>query len=202
MQRTISFTVNGESQSVTTDPERPLLDVLREDLGLTGCKFGCGERQCGACTVLVNGRPTFSCSTRVATANNRKIETIVRNTFPKNIRLVTQVDSRLGMVLGDPLQLNQALLNLCVNARDAMAAGGTLTLKVANATIDEPFAAMSGDVTPGHYVLINVTDTGEGIDGETLKRLFEPFFTTKTVGKGSGRITVSSLSGDINICTR
>ena len=76
MQRTITFTVNGKSQSVTTDPDRPLLDVLREDLGLTGCKFGCGERQCGACTVLVNGRPTFSCSTRVATANNRKIETI------------------------------------------------------------------------------------------------------------------------------
>jgi aerobic-type carbon monoxide dehydrogenase small subunit (CoxS/CutS family) len=76
MQRTINFTVNGASRSVTTDPARPLLDVLREDLGLTGCKFGCGERQCGACTVLVNGRPTFSCSTRVVTVSNRKIETI------------------------------------------------------------------------------------------------------------------------------
>jgi aerobic-type carbon monoxide dehydrogenase small subunit (CoxS/CutS family) len=76
MQRTIQFTVNGEPQSVTTDPARPLLDVLREDLGLMGAKFGCGERQCGACTVLVNGRPTFSCSTRVATANNRTVETI------------------------------------------------------------------------------------------------------------------------------
>jgi aerobic-type carbon monoxide dehydrogenase small subunit (CoxS/CutS family) len=76
MQRSISFTVNGERRTVTTDPARPLLDVLREELGLTGAKFGCGERQCGACTVLVNGRPTFSCSTRVATANNRTIETI------------------------------------------------------------------------------------------------------------------------------
>ena len=76
MQRTIQFTVNGEPRSVTTDPARPLLDVLREDLGLMGAKFGCGERQCGACTVLVNGRPTFSCSTRVATANNRTVETI------------------------------------------------------------------------------------------------------------------------------
>jgi aerobic-type carbon monoxide dehydrogenase small subunit (CoxS/CutS family) len=76
MQRTITFTVNGKAQSVTTDPARPLLDVLREDLELSGAKFGCGERQCGACTVLVNGRPTFSCSTRVVTANNRKIETI------------------------------------------------------------------------------------------------------------------------------
>ena len=73
------LSLNGQRQAthtVTTDPNRPLLDVLREDLGLTGCKFGCGERQCGACTVLVNGRPAFSCSTRVATANGRKIETI------------------------------------------------------------------------------------------------------------------------------
>jgi aerobic-type carbon monoxide dehydrogenase small subunit (CoxS/CutS family) len=76
MQQKISFTVNGEPKSVTTDPARPLLDVLREDLGLTGAKFGCGERQCGACTVLVNGRPVFSCSTRVVTAKNRTIETI------------------------------------------------------------------------------------------------------------------------------
>jgi aerobic-type carbon monoxide dehydrogenase small subunit (CoxS/CutS family) len=76
MQRAITFTVNGERKSVTTDPARPLLDVLREDLGLTGAKFGCGERQCGACTVLINGRPAFSCATRVATVNNREIETI------------------------------------------------------------------------------------------------------------------------------
>jgi aerobic-type carbon monoxide dehydrogenase small subunit (CoxS/CutS family) len=76
MQRSIAFTLNGERKSIATDVNRPLLDVLREDLGLMGCKFGCGERQCGACTVLVNGRPTFSCSTRVATVNNRTIETI------------------------------------------------------------------------------------------------------------------------------
>jgi nicotinate dehydrogenase subunit A len=76
MQRSFTFTVNGQQRNVITDPARPLLDVLREDLGLTGAKFGCGERQCGACTVLVNGRPTFSCSTRIATVNNRTIETI------------------------------------------------------------------------------------------------------------------------------
>jgi aerobic-type carbon monoxide dehydrogenase small subunit (CoxS/CutS family) len=76
VQQTISFTVNGERATVTTDPARPLLDVLREDLGLTGAKFGCGERQCGACTVLVNGRPMFSCSTRVTAVKDRTIETI------------------------------------------------------------------------------------------------------------------------------
>lgn len=76
MSQTISLDVNGRSHSVVTEPDRPLLDVLREELGLTGAKYGCGERQCGACTVLVNGRPVFSCSTRVATVAGRKIETI------------------------------------------------------------------------------------------------------------------------------
>src|SRR6478752_10837164 len=76
MQQAISLTVNGTRHSVNTDPERPLLDVLREDLNLTGAKFGCGERQCGACTVLVDGRPVFSCTMRVESARDKKIETI------------------------------------------------------------------------------------------------------------------------------
>jgi aerobic-type carbon monoxide dehydrogenase small subunit (CoxS/CutS family) len=76
MAETLTLHINGHEHTVSTDPRRPLLDVLREDLGLTGAKFGCGERQCGACTVLVGGRPIFSCSTRVATVAGREIETI------------------------------------------------------------------------------------------------------------------------------
>jgi aerobic-type carbon monoxide dehydrogenase small subunit (CoxS/CutS family) len=76
MEQEITLNINGHDHTVTTDPDRPLLDVLREDLGLTGAKYGCGERQCGACTVLANGRPIFSCSTRVATVRGRKLETI------------------------------------------------------------------------------------------------------------------------------
>ena len=76
MDETLTLRVNGASHTVTTDPNRPLLDVLREDLGLTGAKYGCGERQCGACTVLANGRPIFSCATRVGTIRGREIETI------------------------------------------------------------------------------------------------------------------------------
>ncbi|MGD9633741.1 MAG: (2Fe-2S)-binding protein [Pirellulales bacterium] len=72
----LTLNINGRDHTVTTDPDRPLLDVLREDLGLTGAKYGCGERQCGACTVLANGRPIFSCATRVATVKGRKLETI------------------------------------------------------------------------------------------------------------------------------
>ncbi len=76
MEETLTFSVNGQQYTVTTDPERPLLDVLREDLHLTGTKYGCAERQCGACTVLVNGRTVMSCSTRVATADGKDILTI------------------------------------------------------------------------------------------------------------------------------
>jgi aerobic-type carbon monoxide dehydrogenase small subunit (CoxS/CutS family) len=76
MQERIELTVNGRSHTVSTDPARPLLDVLREDLALTGCKYGCGQRQCGACTVLLDGRPAFSCVTRVSSVRGRKIETI------------------------------------------------------------------------------------------------------------------------------
>jgi aerobic-type carbon monoxide dehydrogenase small subunit (CoxS/CutS family) len=72
----IRFSVNGEARSVDTDPERPLLEVLREDLGLTGAKYGCGEGQCGACTVLLDGAPVFSCVTPVGDAQGHRIVTI------------------------------------------------------------------------------------------------------------------------------
>jgi aerobic-type carbon monoxide dehydrogenase small subunit (CoxS/CutS family) len=73
---TIRFTVNGKARSVDTEPDRPLLEVVREDLGLTGTKYGCGEGQCGACTVLLDSRPVFSCVTPVRAAQGRKIVTI------------------------------------------------------------------------------------------------------------------------------
>src|SRR5260370_24740612 len=76
MDKTISFTVNGRSRTVTTDPQRPLLDVLREDLQLTGTKYGCGEGQCRACTVLMNGKSVASCLTPVSAADGQSILTI------------------------------------------------------------------------------------------------------------------------------
>ena len=76
MDQTFSFTVNGQQKLVTTDPDRPLLEVLREDLGLTGPKLGCGEGQCGACTVLLGGKTIFSCITPISDAQGQTIETI------------------------------------------------------------------------------------------------------------------------------
>lgn len=72
----LRFTVNGQPRSVTTDPDRPLLEVLREDLGLTGAKYGCGETQCGACSVLVDGRRVFSCRTPASRADGKAVRTI------------------------------------------------------------------------------------------------------------------------------
>ena len=76
MDQTIAFTLNGQRQSVTTAPDRPLLEILREDLDLTGTKYGCGEAQCGACTVLVDGVPIRSCVTNVAAVSGKKLTTI------------------------------------------------------------------------------------------------------------------------------
>ena len=76
MDATITFTINGQKQTVTTDPDRPLLEVLREDLKLTGTKFGCGEGQCGACTVLLDEKRTFSCRMAVSKADGKNVQTI------------------------------------------------------------------------------------------------------------------------------
>jgi aerobic-type carbon monoxide dehydrogenase small subunit (CoxS/CutS family) len=76
MEKTITFTVNGRERTVTTEPERPLLEVLREDLGLTGTKYGCGEGQCGACTVLIGGRAAHACVVSVGRADGQAIQTI------------------------------------------------------------------------------------------------------------------------------
>ncbi|HYW29921.1 MAG TPA: ATP-binding protein, partial [Gemmatimonas sp.] len=92
----------------------------------------------------------------------------------------------ISSVLGDPTQLHQVLLNLCVNARDAMPAGGDLTIRVEHALVDDVYAAQNPDARPGDYAVIRVSDTGSGIRAEVRDRIFEPFFSTKEVGQGTG----------------
>jgi PAS domain S-box-containing protein len=117
----------------------------------------------------------------------REIEGITQTTFPKSISFHSDIPKDIRLVQGDPTQLNQVLLNLCVNARDAMAEGGRLTIKVRDTEIDESAAAMYREtVKPGHYVCLEVSDTGCGMTPEHVERLFEPFFTTKAPGKGTG----------------
>jgi two-component system cell cycle sensor histidine kinase/response regulator CckA len=115
-----------------------------------------------------------------------EIEGIVRNTFPKNIRFRAEFAPELSAVLGDATQLSQVLLNLCVNARDAMPDGGDLTIRAENTVIDEQLAAMIRLAGAGRYVLVTVSDTGTGMSPPVLDRIFEPFFTTKGPGQGTG----------------
>ncbi|MEH2112318.1 hybrid sensor histidine kinase/response regulator [Nostoc sp.] len=121
---------------------------------------------------------------------------ILKETFPKSIEISTDVPQDLWMVSGDSTQLHQVLMNLCVNARDAMTNGGTLSISAENLLIDENYARMSLEAKVGFYIVISVSDTGIGIPGEILDRIFEPFFTTKDVGKGTG-LGLSTVLGII-----
>jgi PAS domain S-box-containing protein len=114
------------------------------------------------------------------------LEAIISETFPRNIKITTQVPNDLWPITGDPTQLNQVLLNLAVNARDAMPDGGSLIFSAANVTFDAQYAGTSPGTKAGTYVLLQVIDTGQGIPPEVRERIFEPFFTTKELGKGTG----------------
>ncbi|MFA5262307.1 MAG: PAS domain S-box protein [Opitutaceae bacterium] len=116
----------------------------------------------------------------------REIVKIAGETFPKNIRVIADLSRDLWPVIGDATHLHQALMNLCVNARDAMPDGGKLHLAAENVMLSPADAALLSGVKPGHHVCIRVSDDGEGITPEVLDHLFEPFFTTKEPGKGTG----------------
>ncbi len=116
----------------------------------------------------------------------RDLVRMVAETFPKNIVVDHRSAPGIWSVEGDATQLHQALLNLCVNARDAMPDGGTLTLAVENVALDDAAAARIVGGRAGRFVCVRVADTGTGIAPEVLERIFEPFFTTKGVGKGTG----------------
>ncbi len=123
-----------------------------------------------------------------------EVSKIAGQTFPKSISLRTRYDENIHMLEADPTQLHQVLLNLCINARDAMPAGGELCLAAENFDVDEQYASMTPGASVGSHVMLEVTDNGNGIPKEIIDKIFDPFFTTKSVGQGTG-LGLSTVAG-------
>ncbi len=134
-----------------------------------------------------------------------EIEKVAKETFPRNIEIRTDIQKDPFTIFGDATQLHQVIMNLCVNARDAMPDGGILSITASNFFIDENYAQMHTEAKVGAYTTIAVSDTGTGIPHKILDRIFEPFFTTKEFGKGTGLglstalAIVKSHGGFINV---
>ena len=116
----------------------------------------------------------------------REVERMTEETFPSTIRVTTDITEDLWAVKGDATQLQQVLMNLCVNARDAMPEGGSLRIDAQNFFIDESLSRINLEARPGPHLKISVSDSGAGIPQDVLDKVFEPFFTTKSEGKGTG----------------
>jgi CheY-like chemotaxis protein len=114
------------------------------------------------------------------------MDKLLRRLIDDNIEMITRVRDDLGKVKADPAQVEQVIMNLVVNAKDAMPAGGTLLIQTQSTTVDEDHRRGQQFIRPNTYVMLSVSDTGMGMDRETQSRIFEPFFTTKEKGKGTG----------------
>jgi nitrogen-specific signal transduction histidine kinase/CheY-like chemotaxis protein len=160
------------------DPARELvgeiLTAAEKAAALTRQLLAFGRKQMFSVTVLnLNGLLT-------------RVEPMLRRLIRENIELLLPLGPQLRPVKADSNQIEQVILNLTLNARDAMPTGGRLTIATANVELDEAFAVTHAEVKPGPYTMVSVSDTGAGMDASTKARLFEPFFTTKEVGRGTG----------------
>lgn len=130
---------------------------------------------------------------------------VLKETLPRSIDVKFDIDPELWTISADPTQIHQVLMNICINARDAMPSGGVIKITAKNIVVDDNYARMNMDAEPGNYVFITVSDTGIGMAPDTVNRIFDPFFTTKEIGKGTGLglsttlTIVKSHGGFINV---
>lgn len=170
-----------ELATLKLDPSDPVVDDLfqvhraaERAAGLTGQLLAFARKQIVSPQLLNLNAMTLN------------LEKMLRRLIGEHIELVTVPTRELWPVLADPSQMEQVLVNLCVNARDAMPEGGRITIETANVILDEEYAKSNPEVIPGEYVLLSVSDTGAGMEESLQRHIFEPFFTTKSDGKGTG----------------
>lgn len=135
----------------------------------------------------------------------KEVVGVLKETLPRSIAVDFEIAPDLWTISADPTQIHQVLMNICINARDAMPSGGRLGISAGNTAVDEGYARLNIDAEPGNYVMLSVTDTGTGISPDVVERIFDPFFTTKEIGKGTGlglaiaMTIVKSHGGFINV---
>jgi PAS domain S-box-containing protein len=172
---------NAEFLSEQLKP-RPDLQQLADDIGQAGERGAELTQRLLAFSRRQTLRPVeINCNVLLESMHK-----LLRRTLREDIEIKVDFDPDIPPAFADPAQLESAILNLGLNAQDAMAGGGRLTLTTAGASLDGQYQKLHPEVRPGEYVLIAITDTGEGMPKDVLERVFEPFFTTKEVGKGSG----------------
>ena len=193
--------INGYAHLVLTEmgPEHALRDSM-EELSKAAMQAAGLTRQ----LVSFSRRQTAEAKTIDLNEFVKEYENMLRRLLGENIELALSLDSQAGTLRADPGQMGQVLMNLAVNAKDAMPSGGKLLIETSCMIVDEQFARINLHVSPGKYIVLAVTDTGTGMSAEVKSHLFEPFYTTKEPGKGTGLglstiygIVVNQSSGSI-----
>jgi len=172
-------------EEVAKEPSQVQWQAVREDIQQVE---GAARRAAGLTRQLLAFARREMLQPRVFSVNEliAELEQLLVRTLGEHVQLVTVLAEDLGSVMADRGQIEQVLVNLAVNARDAMPKGGTLTIETANTEMDEIVAGEQVDLKPGSYISVKVSDTGVGIPREVIDRVFEPFFTTKPKGEGTG----------------